>query len=306
MTSGPKLLSEPFVFFGTGPVAASSLELLLENFEVEAVITKPKPKDHRGDYPVLTVAHRHNLRIIEVTGGQNLTEQLTSSRVTSQLAVLIDFGIIVSQEVIDFFPLGIINSHFSILPEWRGADPISFAILSGQKTTGVSLMQLVEAMDEGPLLGYGEYDLSGHETTPQLTEGLIDLSNELLKELLPIYVTDKIIADQSITGKEVSYSRKLTKADGVIDWNKPAKEIEREIRAFADWPKSRTQLAGKDVVITAAVVSSEVGKPGTVVINNKELHVCCNRGSLQILQLIPSGKKQMATEAFLAGHRNLI
>lgn len=304
-TSGANLLDEPIVFFGTGPVAAKSLELLLENFEIESVVTKPKPPGHRGDYPVLELAKQHNLKTIEATNKKELSEKIAHIKPTARLGVLIDFGIIVSQDVIDYFPLGIVNSHFSILPEWRGADPISFAILSGQETTGVSLMLLVEAMDEGPLIGYGEYELSQTETTPTLTEALIELSDELLKALLPLYVQQPVLADQSVTGRTVSYSRKLEKSDGILDWTKPAEQLEREVRAFAEWPKSRTQLAGKDVVITSSKLSSTAGKPGTVVANKNELIICCNKGSLQILQLKPAGKKEMTAEAFLAGHPEL-
>src|SRR5262249_45964550 len=156
------------------------------------------------------------------------------------------FGIIVSQKTIDYFPLGIINSHFSLLPQWRGADPITFSILSGQKQTGVSLMLLVAAMDEGPLLSQGVYDIEPDETTPSLTDSLIKLSHALLVDALPRYAAGDITArSQEVVAQmmgiptEPSYSRKLTKEDGIIDWKKPAEQIEREIRAFADWPKSR-------------------------------------------------------------------
>lgn len=304
--SGNKLVNEPIVFFGTGPVAAASLELLLESFEVEAVITKPKPQGHRGSYPVLELAQAHKISVIEVTDKKDLSGKIKNAQLNSRVGVLIDFGIIVSQEVIDFFPLGIVNSHFSVLPEWRGADPISFAILSGQESTGVSLMLLVEAMDEGPLIGYAEYELNQTETTPILTEALINLSNELIKALLPMYLVEQVLAPQTVTGRATSYSRKLEKADGVLDWEKPAEQLEREIRAYIDWPKSRTILANKDVVITSAEASSTSGLPGTVVANKKELQIYCNKGSLKILRLKPAGKKEMTAEAFLAGHPELL
>lgn len=297
---------DSIVFFGSGPVAAKSLDYLAENFTVEAVITKPRSAHHHGAVPVLETAERLSLPVFTVTDKQSLNELFASQPVKSDLAVLIDFGIIISQATIDYFPLGIINSHFSILPDLRGADPISFAILSGQDTTGVSLMLLVEAMDEGPLLGYGEHALDGAETTPQLTENLIDLSNALLHDLLPKYRHDQMVMPQTITNRAVSYSRKLTKADGLIDWHQPALKLEREIRAFIEWPKSRTQLAGKDVVITKATVINRHGAAGTVLIEDKLLVVLCGEQALQIDNLKPAGKAEMTAAAFLAGYGNLL
>ena len=306
-TSGNSKTSEPVVFFGTGPVAAESLELLLQHTDIEAVVTKPKPAGHKGSFPVTEVAAANNLKLIEVSNKKDLSGKIAKSKLKSRVGILIDFGIIVSQDVIDYFPLGIINSHFSILPEWRGADPISFALLSGQETTGVSLMLLVEAMDEGPLIGYAEHELNMSESTPELTTDLISLSDAMLKELLPLYLKDKLpAAPQSVTGRAVSYSRKLNKNDGILDFKKPAVQLEREIRAFHDWPKSRTTISGIDVIITRAEVSDINGKTGGVVVNKKRLYICCNPGALQILQLKPAGKKEMSAEAFLAGHRELI
>src|SRR5690606_5034922 len=129
----------------------------------------------------------------------------------------------------------------------------------------------------------------------------------LIKALLPKYVSNEIpTAPQSMTGRIDSYSRKLEKSDGILDWGKPAEQLEREVRAYKDWPKSRTTIASKDVVITAAETSTTHGKPGTVVADKKTLKICCNSGSLKILQLKPAGKKEMTAEAFLAGHSELL
>ncbi len=310
-----KKILEKIVFFGSGPVAAASLALLVGDFEIEAVITKPRAKHHRGDVPVLRLAEELNIPVFTASNKAELNELFAQNPVKSQLAILIDFGIIVSQDVIDYFPLGIINSHFSVLPQWRGADPITFAILSGQPQTGVSLMLLVEKMDEGPLLGYDEYDLPAQITSPELTDRLINLSHALLQHEVPRYLAGQTKATpQDITKRAVSYSRKLTKADGIIDWHKPAVQIEREIRAFLEWPKSRGQLAGKEVIITkarklrseASGVRSEA-KPGTAYVSDeKRLLVASAEGTLIIEQLKPAGKNEMTAEAFLAGHRHLL
>ncbi|MBX6334887.1 methionyl-tRNA formyltransferase [Candidatus Saccharibacteria bacterium] len=306
-----KKTSKPIVFFGSGPVAAKSLELLAENFVIEAVITKPRPAHHKGETPVLDVAARLDIPIKTVSNKKELDVLFENKPFTSTVGVLVDFGIIISQKVIDYFPLGIVNSHFSILPEWRGADPITFAILSGQKKTGVSLMLLVEAMDEGPLLAYAEYDIDENETTITLTENLIQLSNSLLSDKLPQYIEGEIRpVPQSVTGRDVSYSRKLTKQDGVINWSKSAEVLSREVRAFSAWPKSRTVLTGKDVIITKAhaVPGNTPGKkPGDIeesVINDGILMVETTDGRLCIDALKPAGKPEMTGKAFLAGYKN--
>lgn len=298
-----KKTSETIVFFGSGPVAAESLRLLAKNFAIEAVITKPRAAHHLGDVPVLTLAKNLGLQIYTATNKKQLDELFSTLALESRLGVLIDFGIIVSQQIIDYFPLGIINSHFSILPEWRGADPITFAILSGQPQTGVSLMLLVPAMDEGPLLGYGEYDMPKGITAPELTNYLIKLSDALLRHDIPRYLAGESYGvPQDITGRKVSYSRKLTKEDGIIDWTKPALQIEREIRAFIEWPKSRTQLGKIEVIVTKAHVMATSGSVGQLTVLDKIPMVYCGKQALALDRLKPAGKQEMTGQAFLAGY----
>lgn len=305
-----KKMSKPIIFFGSGPVAAASLELLAINFTIETVVTKPRPAHHKGDMPVLDVAARLNLPVKTAANKRELDDLFSHRPFKSTVGVLVDFGIIVSRKVIDYFPLGIVNSHFSILPEWRGADPITFAILSGQKETGVSLMLLVEAMDEGPLLAYGECEIDDNATTIELTQDLIHLSDALLSDQLPRYMAGEAQSmPQTVTGRAVSYSRKLTKEDGLLDWSKPAAVLEREIRAFIVWPKSRTTLAGKDVVITKAHVvpgNSPNRRPGDVetsLISEGALMIETTDGRLCVDMLKPAGKQEMTAKAFLAGHK---
>lgn len=295
------------IFFGSGPVAAKSLELLAQNFDIEAVVTKPKPEHHRGDFPVIDVATKFGLPLHTVGNKTELSELILKKPFSSKIGVLIDFGIIVSQDVIDYFPLGIVNSHFSLLPELRGADPITFSILNGQKETGVSLMLLVEAMDEGPLLAQVPYEMPSDITTPGLTDALIELSDHAMKEILPLYIQGKVepMAQQGTA----TYSRKLTKQDGAIDWNKPAEQIEREVRAYIDWPKSTTKIAGKEVIVTKAhvmPVSPYDPVPGHVTIANGMLSVACAKDALAIDQLKPAGKKEMTAADFIRGYSHPI
>jgi methionyl-tRNA formyltransferase len=294
------------VFFGSGPVAAKSLELLQNNFDIEAVITKPKPAHHKGSFPVLDICKAKNIPYLTCSNRKELSSLISARKFESKIGVLIDFGIIVTQDVIDAFSIGIVNSHFSILPDLRGADPITFAILSGQKTTGVSLMLLVEKMDEGPLIAYGEYELPENITTPVLTQHLIQFSDQLLSIELPKYIADQHSSPQSITGRKISYSRKLTKQDGLIDWDKPAEVIERQIRAFLQWPKSYTKLSDIEVVITEAEITESQGQPGKYTIIDKQLIIYCGHDSIRVKKLKPSGKKEMSAEAFINGHKDIL
>jgi methionyl-tRNA formyltransferase len=302
-------MEESVVFFGTGPVAAASLELLTQRFNIEAVVTKPRPPHHHGSVPVLEVAEQLDLPIIEVASKKEVTQKVSDAKFKSQLAVLIDFGIIVEQKAIDAFPLGIVNSHFSLLPQWRGADPITFSVLSGQAKTGVSLMLLVEAMDEGPLLAIGECELTQDITTHELTNDLIELSYALLLDTLPKYVAGEIKSapQEKIAGlvgysATPSYSRKLTKEDSILDWKKPAQQLEREVRAYIDWPKSRCILGNHAVIVTRAHAEAGSGKPGEVWQKDRAIGVYCAEGILMIDALKPAGKQEMSASAFLNGY----
>lgn len=294
--------TEKAVFFGSGPVAARSLALLLEHTEVEAVITKPAVANHKGPVPVLEFAKEHNLPVFTAATKTELDDIVAAHSFQARYAILIDFGIIVSQNVINAFPLGIINSHFSLLPHLRGADPITWSIANGDKKTGVSLMLVDAGLDTGKLITYRTLHLKGTETSVSLTTDLINVSDTLLREFVPKYLSGAVTPKNQPHPNRATYSRKLTKQDGVIDWELPAEQIERNIRAFIEWPQSRTQLNGLDVIITGAKVTNGSGKPGTYAVNGKELIIYTGKKALSVQSLKPAGKKEMPVTAFLAGY----
>ena len=297
-----KVISKTIAFFGSGPVACKSLELLEKNFQIEIIITKPK-KNKRDSAPVLDFAKSKNIKVATPQNKNELNELFLKKSIVSEVAILIDYGIIVSQEVIDYFPYGILNSHFSLLPEWRGADPITFSLLSGQPETGVSLMVLTAGMDEGPLLAQSKIKISRDDTSVTLTEKLIHLSNDLITNNIALYLSGDLKPYPQQTSK-ITYSRKLTKTDGEIDWEKPAEEIEREIRAYINWPKSFTKIGGREVIITKAHIIDENDQmPGHFSVIDKQLVATCGTGSLVIDLLKPSGKPEMTSQAFMAGYK---
>ncbi len=297
-----KKISKPIIFFGSGPVAAKCLRLLSKDFKVEAVITKPQPSYHKKPYPVLEAAEELRLPILTARTSVEQDKLFNDFTPKSDTAVVIDHGIMISKDIIARFPFGIINSHFSLLPRWRGADPISFAILSGDAQTGVSLMIINDKLDEGDLIAQREIVLSSTVTEPDLTRQLITLSHQLLAEVLPRYWEGKVQPFPQ-PDKAPTYSRKLKKSDGMIDWHQPAINIERQVRAFLGWPKSHTRLGRVDLILTATHIVAGSGTPGEIVLRDRSLGVYCGQDLLMIDRLIPAGKKEMKADAFLNGYR---
>ncbi len=292
-------LKTSLVFFGSGPVAAASLRHLAQHCTIEAVITKAVTKADMSALvpgtPVFTAEKK-----------AELTQLITQKQFKSPFGVIVDFGIIVEQAVIQAFPLGIINSHFSLLPQWRGADPITFAILSGQPKTGVSLMLIEPTLDTGKLLVQRGLIIDVADTTNSLTDKLVNLSNELLVDYLPRYQNGEIRPRSQPHPNRATYSRKLTKEDGLLDWAKPAEQLEREVRAYASWPKSYTTLGGKDIIITQAHVVTATMQPGEIQATKNELLIGTAKDALAIDRLKPAGKAEMTVQGFLAGYRGLL
>lgn len=285
------------VFFGSGPVGAATLfDLIKTGFEFEAIVTKPHLPHHRGKMPVLDFAKQHEIPVYTPAGKNDLSDIFRKIPFSSSLGVVVDYGVIIGKDVIDSFRDGIINSHFSLLPQWRGADPITFAILSGQKVTGVSLMLIEESLDTGMLLIQEELQIPKLATTPSLTGQLINLSNKLLTESIPKYLNGLIKPYPQNSRIQPSYSRKLTKNDGRIDWNKSAGVIEREIRAYLGWPRSFTEIFGSPIIITKARVAKDKSD-GYLVIK-------CSPGWLEIQELIASSGRTMTGSDFIHGYKH--
>lgn len=296
-------MTDSVVFFGSGPVAAKALTLLAKHTTIEAVITKPQPAHHKEIFPVIAACRELGIsNVLTVSNKHELSDLITEHPLQSRAGVVIDFGIIIAQDVIDSFELGIVNSHFSLLPKWRGADPITFAVLHGDTETGVTLMLIVEKLDEGPILAQRSIALGPDITTPALTDQLIALSDQMLRTALPAYLSGGV-QPMPQPSEGATYSSKLTKEDGIIDWHKPATQIERQIRAFIEWPKSRTTIGDRDVVVTAAHVVAGSGTPGVIWLEGRQIGMHTSEGVLVIDQLIPAGKKLMSGSDFILGYK---
>ncbi|HSX14452.1 MAG TPA: methionyl-tRNA formyltransferase [Candidatus Saccharimonadales bacterium] len=299
MTAKPKL-----VFFGTGPVSLATLQGLGGVFDLEAIITRPDREVHGKlvEHPVKVWGRQHSIPVICADNKAELEQQVKLAQFSSRAGLVVDFGIIVSQPTIDAFPLGILNSHYSLLPQWRGPDPITPAILEGASETGVTIMLITAGMDEGPILVQQTYRMSGHETISELTDNLVKLSNQMLIATVPNYLAGSIKPKPQVG--QPTFTHKLAKADGLIDWHKPAVQIEREVRAYLGWPSSYTNLLQTDVAITKAHTEPTNGPVGQVFVTaNKDLAVYANPGALVIERLKPAGKREMTGREFLAGRK---
>lgn len=290
------------VFFGNEQLAtgvsttAPTLQALIEaGHEVVAVVTNEASAQSRDkvENKVAEVAKQHQIALVTL---DKLGE------LSVDIGVLVAYGKIVPQAVIDLFRHGIINIHPSLLPQHRGSTPIESAILGGDAKTGVSLMQLTNKMDGGPVYGQSEFQLTGQETKQELADQLLEIGKTMLLELLPGILDGSLVAlpqDES----RASYDSRITKNDGQMDYSKTAEQLAREIRAYAEWPKSRTSLKGIEAIITKAHAVPGDGEPGAIeVVDKKALFVYGSQGHLCIERLKPAGKSDMPVEAFLAGY----
>lgn len=302
------------VFFGNERLSSGyktstpTLRALIEQgHDVCAVVANHEAAKSRNgrELEVQSVAEAHDIPVFLPNKPAEITDQLRDYK--ADIGVLVAYGRIVPQSVIDIFPCGIVNIHPSLLPQHRGSIPIEAVILGGADETGVSLMQLVKAMDAGPVYKQITVALDGTETKQALTDRLLDAGKDALIACLPAIV-DGSLQPTPQDDTKASYDNLLSSADSILDFNKSALQLEREVRAYAEWPKSRTTLAGKDVVVTQARVGQR--EPGSTLVigsvyvtDDKNIGIQTSSGVLVVERLKPAGKQEMAAQAFLAGNK---
>lgn len=313
-------LTKPrIVFFGNERIAtgvetsAPILQTLIEDgYEIAALVINEAGTQSRKARPlaVVELARQHTIPVLMPSKLSDAVEELRG--LDAAAGVLVAYGRIIPASIIELFPAGIINIHPSLLPKHRGSTPIESAMLAGETVTGVSLMKLAREMDAGDVYAQTEVPLNGRETKQELADRLADIGGAMLKELLPDIISGSVVALPQ-DHAAATYDSLIKKSDGLLDFTKPALRLEREIRAFADWPGSRTVIAGKDVVVTAAHAASgnelsetagrETGLPYAA---HKKLCIQTGDGTLVIDRLKPAGKSDMPAAAFLAGHQAVL
>ena len=310
-----KKTSQKILFFGNerlatgvGSTAPTFRALLASGYEIAALISSyTQARSRRNREPEIhEVARQHNIPIISPKRMSDIHDDI--KKMDAVIGVLVAFGKIVPQSTIDLFPRGIINLHPSLLPEHRGSTPIESVILRGENKTGVSIMRLEAKMDAGPIYGQKTVQLKGSETKQHLADRLLQLGSEMIIEVLPDILSGKLepkIQDESAS----SYDQPIQKQDGVIDWTNSAEAIERQIRAFHEWPQSKAVLNGLEVIITKGHAIDKQPKdqlPGSITLATEApyITIATGTGLISIESLKPLGKNIMPAQAFLAGYKD--
>ncbi|MGH7766032.1 MAG: methionyl-tRNA formyltransferase [Candidatus Binatia bacterium] len=298
------------VFMGTPEVAAFSLERLLQGTDpVIGVVTRPDRPSGRGQKmapsPVRKVAESHSVPVLAPEKIRDPSFLEVMKKLAPDLIVVVAYGRILPRQILALAQHGCLNVHYSLLPKYRGAAPVAWAIINGEKQSGVTTMRLVEQMDAGPIFLQRAIPLAEDETRISLQSKLAPLGAELLVETIAGLKAEKI-APKDQNESEASYAPILKKEDGLIDWNLPAAALERRVRGLVPWPSAFTYLAGNLLKIhRARVVETTTNTtPGEVVKADKEgLWIAAGNGVLSLEQVQLENKKRMTAGEFLHGTR---
>ncbi|MCQ9155340.1 methionyl-tRNA formyltransferase [Acidomonas methanolica] len=289
------------IFMGTPNFAVPSLEALVDaGHEIAAVYTQPPRPAGRGRQVRRSPVHEAALaRGFEIRTPSRLRREPAEHEAFAALgadaAIVAAYGLILPPAMLDAPRLGCLNVHASLLPRWRGASPIQSALLANDARTGVSIMQMEEGLDTGPVLAEAAVDIAPDETASTLHDRLALLGASLLVETL-----ERPLAPTPQPENGVTYADRLTRESGRIDWTRPADEIDRQIRGLTPWPGAFTTLDGETLKIGAALPAETTGGvPGEIV--DDRLTVRCGVGALRLIRLQRPGRTMMEAEAFLRG-----
>lgn len=305
------------IFMGTPEFAVPTLRALYEqsaanNWQIVGVVTQPDRPAGRGNKvifsPVKTYAVAQDLPLLQPANLRKEPAMVEALRALEpDLFVVAAFGQILRQEVLDIPPHGSINVHASILPAYRGASPITAALLNGDRETGNSIMLMDAGMDTGPVLVQAKTAIQPDDTTATLTERLATEGAQLLVATLPQWLAEGITpTQQDALPGEVSICRMIKRSAGQIDWQQSAEQIERMTRAYAPWPSAYTTWQGQNFKIWRASVLPDVAEPGLVVATAAGVAVGTGDGLLQLETVQPAGKRQMEVRNFLNGAPDFI
>jgi methionyl-tRNA formyltransferase len=299
------------IFMGTAELSCASLEKLCanENFSVIAVVTqpdKPKGRDLKlTPSPVKVVAGKLGLPVLQPLKARDAGFVSELRELNPDLMVVVAYGQILPQAILDLPKFGCINVHTSLLPKYRGAAPIQRAIADGEAETGVTIMKMDSGLDTGPVLSMGRTPILPADDSQILHDRLAQLGAGLLVETIPGFIAGKI-TPQPQPAEGASYAAKIKKEDGQIDWTFPADKIFNRLRAFTPWPGAFSFLQTPDkpqlLKIWKAEVVEKSGGAGEILSADKSgIVVGCGTGSLRILELQREGGKRLPVQEFLAG-----
>jgi len=295
------------VFFGTPRFAVPSLEYLISQGEdVRAVVTRPDKRRVRGrapePSPVKDIALKHRIEVFEPRSMRDEGFLSALRGIRPEFSVIVAYGRILTKEIIDIPARGTINLHASLLPRYRGASPIAWAVINGEKETGLCTMVVSEGLDEGDVLLAERFPIGEEDTTETLSERLSLAGGPLLARTL------REIREGKLKGTpqqgEPSYAPLLKKEDGRIDWSKPAREIYNFVRGMRPWPGAFCFIKGERVKLLRVLAVEGRGEPGRVAeATRHSLKVGAGTGLVEVLELQPEGGRPMPARDWLQGRR---
>jgi methionyl-tRNA formyltransferase len=306
-------LSKPLriVFAGTPDFAAQHLDALIQSHhDVIAVYSQPDRPAGRGKKlkasEVKQLALTHDIPVYQPENFKSDEAKQQLADLDADIMIVVAYGLLLPKAVLETPKLGCINVHGSILPRWRGAAPIQRAIWAGDAETGVTIMQMDEGLDTGDMISIATCPIEAHDTSASLYSKLAELGPTALIDTLAT-IADGTANAEKQNDKLANYAKKLSKDEANIDWQMPAQQIERNIRAFNPWPICFTQMQGNTVKIYAAELVNLDGNVGEVLAADKTgITVATGEGALKITQLQPQGKKPMSVQDFLNGRADWV
>lgn len=293
------------VFFGTGKTSFEALEYLYNKYAIKLVITKDIRTKNKGQ-TVYSWAQENNINCITPKNSQDLYKYFSDDNTKWGLGVVLDYGMIIPEKVINKFKHGIINSHFSLLPKYRGSNPIRAAILNQDKLTGITIIKITPRLDDGAILAWSEIEI-GEMNAIELRDKLSELNCTTLSNTIDLYLNDELQPiDQN--EDEATYTQKTAKVDGIINPAKKASRLLAEIRAYAGWPGSILSYNGADYIVHEAIkVNTKIDiDKGELKILDKKLYYGCSDGSIEITKIQPLGKNILQVDQFINGYKNKI
>ena len=290
------------IFMGTPDFSVPALRAIAAEHEVVAVYSQPPRAAGRGQKPrpsaVQKAAEELGLPVRHPERLNSPGDQADFAALNADVAVVVAYGLILPQAVLDAPRLGCLNIHASLLPRWRGAAPIHRAILSGDAETGVAIMQMEAGLDTGPVLAEARTAIGAEDTTADLHDRLSAMGAGLITSVLARLAGGEALVPVVQPEEGVTYAAKIDKAEARIDWTRPNIEIDRQIRGLSPFPGAWTTIAGERVKLLRSRLAAGSGTPGAVL---SGFTIACGEGAVEIVQAQREGKRPMDAAEILRG-----
>ncbi len=320
-------------FFGTDEFAAQTLETLINasvhelhrappirgaessrlRFKIALVVTQPdRPTGRKQEMeppPVKIVAEKYGIEVLQPETLKNISTTVGDADLRplpmADINIVYRYGLIIPKNILDIPTHGTINIHPSLLPKYRGASPIQTAIMNGDAETGITIMQMDEAMDHGSILAQEIFPIELNDTYETLSRKMTPRVNELLLQIIPKFISGEI-KPKPQDDAQVTFTKILSRDDGKIDWAKSAQEIYNQYRGLTPWPGVWTMWEGKRLkLLTITPSPVRGGTVGGVSVENEKIYISCGADAIEVLELQLEGKKPMEAKIFIQGYQRI-